>query len=362
VEAQKRLAAAQAQLSQTMGTANEKAKKAMMNFSAGNPKMLMTGMFHAWRDHIKQLKEEKEIREEFEYKIEEAEQRLMNMRMKQLEGARATLGRKAAAGDKELCAAVWKIFQDIVAEARWEKENAEQLAFLEEKLKNNALNQANNAKSVMSRIGNGGDQELLNVTFDAWYKSHEEYLKDKETNDAVRAAEARMREFQASHKEKGKGLLAKMAEATGTGLLKEIMDAWVVDYADDKAQAEMEAIMEANAAKFASLQGRNGDSAKSVMERARKHQEEMVYRRHWNAWRIDAKLSKLMTEHQTKIDAKKQQLHGVQTLFRQFAAQLENNLKDQVSARELYKKRTKATLNKGAGSTSLPDIHSPKAS
>merc|ERR1719446_839223 len=118
-------------------------------------------------------------------------------------------------------------------------------------------------------------------------------------------------------------------------------------------------MIEKNMNKFSNMTGRNSDSARSVMERARKHQEEMVYRKHWNAWRIDAKLSKLMTEHQSKIDAKKQQLHGVQTLFRQFAAQLENNLKDQDSARELYKRRTKTSMSKGGGSTSLPDIHTP---
>jgi len=61
--------------------------------------------------------------------------------------------------------------------------------------------------------------------------------------------------------------------------------------------------------------------------------------------------------YRAKIEAKKQQLYGVQQMFRQFAAQLEAGMKEQDSARDLYKKRTK-TMTKNDATVSLPDIHS----
>jgi len=283
---------------------------------------------------------------------------LIDIKSKQLVAIRGVMEKKGAAGDQMLLEACFKAFRDIHAEALWEKENADKIAFFEEKMKSMAGTQADNNKAVLGRMCAAGDQVLLEMCFNAFFKYHEDYQKDKVNNDAVKAAEARMRTFQSSRKDKGKGVLAKMEAATTKGLLHEVVSAFSQWYQDQKKEEQLIEILNNTEGKFSSFGESNKKSAHSVMERARKFQEEMVYRKHFNAWRTDAKTSKLASDYQAKIDGKKQQLHSVQTLFRQFAAQLEAGMKEQVSARELYKRRTKTQTPAGGLTSSLPDIHS----
>jgi len=63
--------------------------------------------------------------------------------------------------------------------------------------------------------------------------------------------------------------------------------------------------------------------------------------------------------NQSKVDSKRQQLLQVQQMFRNFAGQLEAQLKGSAgddSARGAYKR-----TSKNAGSCSLPDINSGRA-
>merc|ERR1712151_465066 len=159
------------------------------------------------------------------------------------------------------------------------------------------------------------------------------------------------------HQESAKSLLDKMSAGTDSGLKHSMMSAWAQQYVEDKRERELEDILNSANSKFSEFSDRNSTNAKSVMERARLHLEEMVYRRHWNAWRLYARMEATEFMYRAKIEAKKQQLYGVQQMFRQFAAQLEAGMKEQDSARELYKRRTK-TMSKSKGAVSLPDIHS----
>merc|ERR1712071_598031 len=62
-----------------------------------------------------------------------------------------------------------------------------------------------------------------------------------------------------------------------------------------------------------------------------------VLRRHWNAWRLHARLEGTLAQYQAKIEAKKQQLYQVQQMFRSFAAQLEAGLREDFTDHKLAK-------------------------
>jgi len=357
IQAQKRLAAAQAQLTSYQGGANEKAKKVLMGFTAGNSKALQASTFHEWAHYIKTSKEEAGIREEFEGRIEAAENRLIEIKSKQLSNVRNVLMKKAKEGDLGLLQAVIKVFKDVVEEGKWMKENGDKIRALETQLQNFKSSQAENTKAVLGRLAADGDSALVDMCLKAWINFRLDYLKDKEANDAVKAAEAKVNAFMKGHQENAKALLDKMSAGTDSGLVNTVISAWVQQYVEDKKQRELEDILNSQSSKFAQFSDRNSSSAKSVMERARLHLEEMVYRRHWSAWRLYARMEATEFMYRAKIDAKKQQLYGVQQMFRQFAQKLEAGMKEQDSARDLYKRRTQ-TLSKNEGAVSLPDIHS----
>jgi len=357
IQAQKRLAAAQAQLTSYQGSSNEKAKKVLMGFTAGNSKALLASSFQGWSHYIKTSKEEAGIREEYEARIDAAENRLIEFKSKQLANVRNVLKKKAHEGDLGLLQATIKVFKDLVEEGKWTAENGDKIRQMETQLQNFKSSQADNTKKVLGRMTGDGDAALVDMCLKAWINFRLDYLKDKEANDAVRAAEGKVQAFMKGHQENAKGLLDKMSSGTDSGLVNNVISAWVQQYAEDKRERELEEVLNSANNKFSEFSDRNSSNAKSVMERARMHLEEMVYRRHWNAWRLYARMEATEFMYRAKIEAKKQQLYGVQQMFRQFAAQLEAGMKEQDSARELYKRRTK-TMTKSDATVSLPDIHS----
>lgn len=366
MQAQKRLAAAQAQLSAYSTGANDKAKKVLMSLSSGNATALLTSTFKGWMTYIKQSKEEREICGEYEDRIELANKKLMEFKEKQLSGVRKVMMKKAQEGDQLLLQDVIKVFKSVVEDAKFDKENGDQIRALEEQLASFKSSQAENTKRVMARMGASGDQDLVSTCLKAWINFRLEYLKDKEANDAVKAAEAKVNQFMKGHKENAKALLDKMSAGTNTGLMHEVMEAWVTLYVEDKKQRELEEILNSAESKFGEFGERNANNAKTVMERARLHLEEMVLRRHWNAWRLHARLEGTLAQYQAKIEAKKQQLYQVQQMFRSFAAQLEAGLREDVTDHKLAKKSQKSMNRSNEGSVSLPNIHSgrntPKSS
>jgi hypothetical protein len=366
MQAQKRLAAAQAQLSAYSTGANDKAKKVLMSLSSGNATALLTSTFKGWMTYIKQSKEEREICGEYEDRIELANKKLMEFKEKQLSGVRKVMMKKAQEGDQLLLQDVIKVFKSVVEDAKFDKENGDKIRALEEQLSSFKSSQAENTKRVMARMGASGDQDLVSTCLKAWINFRLEYLKDKEANDAVKAAEAKVNQFMKGHKENAKALLDKMSAGTNTGLMHEVMEAWVTLYVEDKKQRELEEILNSAESKFGEFGERNANNAKTVMERARLHLEEMVLRRHWNAWRLHARLEGTLAQYQAKIEAKKQQLYQVQQMFRSFAAQLEAGLREDVTDHKLAKKSQKSMNRSNEGSVSLPNIHSgrntPKSS
>merc|ERR1712224_1186360 len=72
MQAQKQLAAAQAQLGHFQGSQKDKAYKAMMGVAGKNDKALMDAMITNWKAVVDRVKKEAEIRVEYQERIEAA--------------------------------------------------------------------------------------------------------------------------------------------------------------------------------------------------------------------------------------------------------------------------------------------------
>jgi len=237
IQAQKRLAAAQSQLTSYQGSSNEKAKKVLMGFTAGNSKALLASSFQGWAHYIKTSREEAGIRTEYEARIDAAENRLIEFKSKQLQNVRNVLKKKAHEGDMGLLQATIKVFKDVVEEGKWMAENGDKIRQMETQLQNFKSSQADNTKKVLGRMTEDGDASLVDMCLKAWINFRLDYLKDKEANDAVKAAEGKVQAFLKGHQENAKGLLDKMSSGTDSGLVNNVISAWVQQYAEDKKRA-----------------------------------------------------------------------------------------------------------------------------
>merc|ERR1712224_1082515 len=107
MQAQKQLAAAQAQLGHFQGSQKDKAYKAMMGVAGKNDKALMDAMITNWKSVVDRIKKEAEIRVEYQERIEAAQKRLFDYKQSQKGNAKGVLLRQSAAGDSALLADVF---------------------------------------------------------------------------------------------------------------------------------------------------------------------------------------------------------------------------------------------------------------
>merc|ERR1712224_64435 len=161
-----------------------------------------------------------------------------------------------------------------------------------------------------------------------------------------------MEDFMKQKKDGAKQVLDKMNSATDSGLVEHVMSTWAQKFKDDKEARRMEEIMAENEAKFGALNGRQKDNAKGVMSRVNEQMDLNMMLKHFSAWATDTKLERIMRHYNSKMDSKKQQLQSVQHLFKNFAQQLDQGLKNEGdSARNSGSRRSKDD-----GGVQLPDI------
>jgi hypothetical protein len=260
---------------------------------------------------------------------------------------------------------VFMLWKDEILEKKANAASAEEVAALEAKLKACADHASQSAKKVMARCGAASGQGLRDMCFHEWNAYHQEYLKNKEFEDRVKESEQRVAAFMKGKSQEAQNLLNKMSGASDMGLLHNVVKAWYEVYLEEKKINEFAEQMNGAQGRLGGFGERNKKSAKNAMERAHEHQQTMIYLQVWGAWRIETQMEKMLKHHQGRIDGKRQQLLGVQQMFRNFAQQLESNISaGQDSNRDLaagvpqsYKKQYVRGMTKTEGTTSLPDIH-----
>jgi len=375
--AKERLAKAMGELAVFSASANENIKKVLMAFAGGSRTALLHSVLNTWHNYCKKMKVENEIYEEYREELESAEKRLIDAKADQLKSITNMVERRHAGAKGGLMGEVFQVWKDEVEEAKVRAASAGAVAALEAKLAACADSAAANAKRVLARCGAATGVGLRDMCWHEWKTYHAYYQKNLAEEQAVKAEEERIAAFLASHKEKGKGLMSSISAATDSGLLHEVVLAWYEYYKEEKQVNEYAEYMNQTNSRFGAFGDRNKKGAKSVMDRAHEHQSTMLYLKVFGAWRLHTHLEQKQKAHQSRIDGKRQQLVGVQQMFRNFAKQLESNIqagdsgrlggKEDIEKNAKYKSRgpsrnTMALDDSKYGSVSLPDIHSKPGS
>merc|ERR1719335_70749 len=258
MQAQKQLAAAQAQLGHFQGSHKDKAYKAMMGVAGKNDRAMMDSFITNWKSVVDRTKKEAEIRIEYEERIAAAQTRLFEYKKSQQGNAKGVLLRQAAAGDSALIAEVFAFLCKEPQQRKADEEAAKKLAEIEAKLAAQAGKNKDNAKAVLMRNLAQGDNMLMDVCLEAWKSWLVEYKKNKDQEDAVKAAEQKVAEFMKSKSEGAKGVIDRMNAATDSGLVEHVISTWVQYWKDLKKAEEMEAILNGAQGKFGAFSEEQG--------------------------------------------------------------------------------------------------------
>jgi len=164
--------------------------------------------------------------------------------------------------------------------------------------------------------------------------------------------------------EGAKSIIDKMNAATDGGLVEHVMSTWATFYNDKKKAEEMEKLINGNAAKFASFSARNKQGAMSAGEKAQAIKEYGLVNHAVLLWSEVTKVERMLRYYQNRVEGKKQQLQGLQGMFRNFASQLETGLKEG-TPRDFGavkdKKSGGSKMSKSDNTVSLPNIHSKQS-
>merc|ERR1719335_346686 len=268
MQAQKQLAAAQAQLGQWQGSQKDKAYKAMMGVAGKNDRAMMDSFITNWKSVVDRTKKEAEIRVEYEERIAAAQKRLFDYKQSQKGNAKGVLLRQAAAGDGALLGEVYAYLCKEVIQRKADEEAEAKLKEIEAKLAAQAGKNKDNAKAVLMRNLAQGDNMLMDVCMEAWKSWLVEYKKNKDQEEAVKLAEQKVADFMKSKSEGAKGVIDRMNAATDSGLVEHVISTWVQYWRDKLKAEEMEAILNGANSKFGAFSERNKAGAMSAGQKA----------------------------------------------------------------------------------------------
>lgn len=127
-------------------------------------------------------------------------------------------------------------------------------------------------------------------------------------------------------KAKLKNVLTSLVNGQTEDLLFEVVQAWVQASVEERRTREMDDAMGQFTGKLSMLKTRQVETAMEVRERMNIQGEMTLLCKYWGHWRLSTKAERLDSYFKRKLESKRKQVAGVQTLFQTFATQIEANL------------------------------------
>jgi len=341
--AQKALNHAKAELGMSRVQANEKSKKVLMAMLAGQDNALLATCFVNWQDDIAMARKERAIRADYATEIEAAENRLKTYIEKQVGIMKNVINKKHGEGFMFLIQQCFDAMKSQVEENKWAQENADAIKDLDAQLAKFAADKKANARKSLMTMGNNKEQALVLLCFQALVSYCEDYKKNKELEDAVKAKEQQVAEMMKKHKEGSKSVLDKMAQNSDTALVQSCMAGWIEFFMEQKKANEMQDMLESGTGRFNEFSKRNKGSAGSLMDRSAYLSELGAQIVVFMYWKKDTKVERMRRWAKEKNDKKKKQLVGVKGLFKNFATELEQGLKDGTPRTDASKRKGKSS-------------------
>jgi hypothetical protein len=351
--ARQQLEAVTGQLESFKGEQNSKAKSVLVGIAANNEKNLVHTVFSSWVGWWMRHCMDKDIHDKFKKEISDLEDQLVTYKAKQLGLSRGVLARGAAGNDASLCGEVLRIWYVYVIEEGHSKKMDEQLAAAQARFASAQQSAKDASKSVLARMSNGNDQELLKMIIQAWIAGVDECKKDREFEELAKKAEQQFKDFLAKKSAEARGVLDRMSSGSDSGLLHVVMTAWLEVLNECRKQRELDEIINGQSAKFKSLNLRQKESAKSAASRAHQLQEESMIMNYFYAWSTETREQHVIKHYGGKLDQKKHQLEAVQTMFRSFASQLEQGIGNTPRSQRKSAGRSKG-VSEASGAQPLP--------
>lgn len=369
--AHQQLLAVEAQLATFSSSQNAKSRQALMAMVGGNSKTLMHTAFSTWKGVVEQALMEAATRQKFEQQIKDTEARLMYLQGQQLRNIKGLVVGFAVQSERGLLGAVFGVWHKELEDRRRDGTFAANMKEAQQKLKELKLTQVVSARQMMFRFAADSAQGLLSACVQAWISHSQEYKREQEMEEAVKQAEAKVKAHLEYRKEDARRVLDRLATSSESGLLATVMQYWLNFVAEEKSAEELHAKLQTAQLKFTGLVTQHGSTVRGVQTRVSKQLNLNLCMQVLSLWRLEVSAVKAQARYSLKMENKRRQLSGVNTLFKTFAQKLEEKVDAEVTGggdttvREVLVKpqrrhRSHRGMERTEGAVSLPDIHNSR--
>merc|ERR1712139_591277 len=160
----------------------------------------------------------------------------------------------------------------------------------------------------------------------------------------------------------GKAVLNRIQGSSDSGLIAMCMQNWVAYFVDGKKDREMQSALEEQTQKFKAMNQRQSGNASKMQGRVNEQMNQNLLMKAMSAWVIDTKVDRVTKYYDKKVASKRSQINSVQSLFKNFASELERGLggnDDDSSGRDRGRRSKKDKYpipSGGYPDSSLPEI------
>mmetsp|Transcript_13146 Transcript_13146/g.30723 ORF Transcript_13146/g.30723 Transcript_13146/m.30723 type:complete len:616 (-) Transcript_13146:67-1914(-) len=359
--ARTRLAAAKEQLVAVQAGQNERFRKVLLSMTT-NETVILANVVGAWSKAARRLRQEDEVRREFEGRIEAAEAKLLQFQTEHLRRTLAALGRQAEEADSVLLADAIAVWQEYLEDERTERQTAMQVLELEARLREFKELQSDTALKVLMRMQEDEEAECVRAAFQAWTTHMVGVRQARDAQKAVDVMEQKVAAFIQERSENAMNLLQNMTSGTATGLLSQAIKAWLQVVGEGKKEQEHKERWQRALDKIEAIESHCKSKSFKVLGSAADAQDQLLLVKLLHEWRRCVKIDKFQQGYMNKYEGKRQQLASVQKMFRDFATKMEkfNDADSGRNLEDLLRKRdggSRAFATAQDGSWSLPDIH-----
>eukprot|EP00929_Paragymnodinium_shiwhaense_P006162 TRINITY_DN10904_c0_g1_i1.p1 TRINITY_DN10904_c0_g1~~TRINITY_DN10904_c0_g1_i1.p1 ORF type:complete len:589 (+),score=197.71 TRINITY_DN10904_c0_g1_i1:129-1895(+) len=367
LQAQKRLEEAQAQLVLSKQRRQEKGKQALLAWNAAHDRTLLQRVLGSWDTHVKALRKANEIEGEYSASFRAAEGRLSAAKDRHREAVVRIVGRQASAAADAFLEEILVVWKAHTSAERCTQKSVDRLQKLRSDLCFMHDAQPQKAARLVSRLHKASQRSTLLASYAAWARLVEQSRLSRELENQAKRADTLLMAIKRRRWTTADSMMQALdRHFTGT-LLRNLWETWAAAPSEKRHGKAIAGILGKAQSRTAVVQLQCKENAARVLHKAAVTLEAALVLRCLNAWRLQLATDRALRKYQSKMDAKRQQLGGVQKMFRNFAKQLETSLNESIDdsprteigvpERDFQQRLARRPMRKDEGSMSLPDIH-----
>lgn len=360
------LKAVESQLTAFKQCQAKKSASALMAFCGNQTKTQLKAAWGAWFETAQASKSERCIHDKWR-----AEHDSRMMIVKQLRERHSADIMKAMA---------WKICEDVcslleVIMSEWRKvvediHNQENIRKVNEARSRMEALKAQKRASTLRVIAEScfmANESLVVKGFEALRHFSEGCKRERAKQSSIQALQVSCKAKLDGKKSNAKTVLVELCKRSADSLAMLTFQSWSLEVQEYRRSRELDDAMRKSDQKLSMLRSRQHTCAAGVDSRLTQRLNMMLMVQVMSAWLLVVKTQNMERGFVSRLEKKRQQLNGVQTLFTAFAAQLDSSLSTEIdssrtkgdasSGWDTTRKQRKSMQRGSEGTISLPDIH-----